>query len=241
MTTVNRSQTSHADRIGQLESWHFWFTGRDQLVRNLLRRYGATSPVLDVGCGTARFVNQLNSQGWSAVALDVVAPTEADGNAVIGDATALPMRSSSVATVLARDVLEHVDDGQLVSEIHRVLCPGGILVALVPAWPSLWSTRDVDAGHLRRYTRRTLRRVLTDGGFTIQEMRGYQFALLPLAAASRLAERRGGRKSAAHENNPSPLVNRVLTKVNSVEASFANSALLRPPTGTSLAVVAVRS
>ena len=88
-----------------------------------------------------------------------------------------------MGTVLARDVLEHVDDDAALGECPRALRPGGLLVVLVPAWPALWSDRDVRAGHLRRYRRRGLRKLVESAGFTVAELRGYQFVLLPAIAS----------------------------------------------------------
>ena len=40
------------------------------------------------------------------------------------------------------------------SELARVLRPGGRLLASVPAYQWAWSDHDVRAGHHRRYTQR---------------------------------------------------------------------------------------
>ena len=234
--------TATHDRLAGLEDWHFWFVGRDDLVANLLDRFRAGDPVVDAGCGTGAFADRLAGTGRTVVALDRhLGPTGA-GTAprVSGDVEGLPLRSGAAGCVVARDVLEHVDDRAALAEYRRVLRPGGLLIALVPAWPSLWSERDVQAGHLRRYTRRTLSAALGGAGFRLLELRGYQFALLPVAAASRLAARRRGSTQLRAEERPPMLVNRVLAGVNRAEAAMARAAWLRPPTGSTLAAVAVR-
>ena len=51
------------------------------------------------------------------------------------------------------DVIEHIrDDDEFVKNIASIIKPGGILVATVPAHQWLWSQKDVDAGHFRRYS-----------------------------------------------------------------------------------------
>lgn len=224
--------------IRQLEDWHFWFVSRDRLVRALLSRHQSMEPILDVGCGTGRFARGIEEQGNRVIAIDMHAPSEAVSNAVRASATELPLRSGSVGTVMARDVMEHVDDVRLLDEAHRVLVDGGLLIILVPAWPSMWSGRDENAGHLRRYTRRGLVRLVASRRFTIVEVRGYQFLLLPLMMISRVAERITGRSASDREQAPGSLGNRLLGAVNAWEVSWARRAWPRPPHGTSLVIVA---
>lgn len=233
--------TTTAERLAGLEQSHFWFAGRDDLVANLLGRFRAPGPVLDLGCGTGSFAGRLRRLGFPIVALDHelhLGPAPAGVAGVAGDAVELPVRDASAGTVLLRDVLEHVDDGAALAECRRVLRRGGLLVALVPAWPALWSCRDERAGHRRRYTRSMLTGRLAGNGFDVVEVRGYQFALLPVLAASRAAARRRGVAQLDREERPPAAVNSVLTRINRAEAALARTRWLRPPTGSTLAVVA---
>ena len=73
---------------------------------------------------------------------------------------------------VAFNVLEHiVDDVGAARAMGRLVRPGGAVVLLVPAFPSAMSTFDIAVGHVRRYTRRTLRRTLTDAGLEIETIR----------------------------------------------------------------------
>jgi SAM-dependent methyltransferase len=232
---------SHS-RVAGLEDDHFWFAGRDRLVHELLQRHGLGSPVLDLGAGTGSFAATLAGDGTQVVALDHEVPERhADsGWAVVGDAERLALADASVRTVLARDVLEHVDDALALGECRRVLAPGGLLVVLVPGWPSLWSDRDVRAGHLRRYRRGELRAALAGAGFDVVELRGYQFFALPLLAASRLASRVLGAQVIDREESPGRWVNGALRALNSGEARLARWRAPIPPTGSTLLAVARR-
>lgn len=63
--------------------------------------------------------------------------------------TGLP--PDSVDAVFASHILEHVDDRKAMAEIHRILRPGGRLVAMVPiieAWDTTYEDPDIstDAG-----------------------------------------------------------------------------------------------
>jgi len=67
-------------------------------------------------------------------------------------------------SIVYLDVLEHIEDdtGEL-GEAARRLRPGGVLVVLAPAHPSLFSPFDASIGHHRRYTRSTLAAVAPAG------------------------------------------------------------------------------
>lgn len=60
-------------------------------------------------------------------------------------------------SILYIDVLEHIEDDQ--AELARaieLLEPGGVLIALVPAYQWLFTPFDRAIGHYRRYTKRSL-------------------------------------------------------------------------------------
>lgn len=70
------------------------------------------------------------------------------------------------------NVLEHIedDDGAL-TELGRLLRPGGRLVLWVPAFSLLYSDFDRKIGHYRRYRRSGLRTQLSKAGYQVREVR----------------------------------------------------------------------
>jgi SAM-dependent methyltransferase len=242
VTDRDAAGTSH-QLLASMEAWHFWFHGRDLLVRTLLRRWVADEGglMLDVGSGTGWFAARLAESGRDVIALDRQVDSDTESTpAIEGDVEFLPLASDSLRVVLARDVLEHVDDARALLECHRVLQPGGILIVLVPGWPSLWSDRDIRAGHLRRYRRAQLRDVLERSGFGVLDLRGYQFLLLPVILVSRAITRRRGEAQLISEESPSRTVNRIFRFLNSIEARAAAYPRLRLPTGSTLVAVCER-
>ncbi len=232
-----------SSRLASMEGDHFWFAGRDRLVRHLLDRHPVDPDglVVDLGSGTGRFARRLAADGRTVLAVDPAPGSDGPpGATVAADGERLPLADGSVAAVLARDVLEHLDDAAALGECARVLRPGGLLVVLVPAWPSLWSDRDQRAGHLRRYRSGGLLALVESAGFTVLEQRGYQFLLLPAIAANRLASSRWGPRVVDREETPPAWLNRLLTSVNTWEAGLARRRWTRPPTGSTLVVVARR-
>lgn len=71
-------------------------------------------------------------------------------------------------TVFALNVLEHVPDHeQSIRNCYKLLKPGGNLVILVPAFQTLFNKFDVALEHQRRYTPKTLKKVMTIPGFKL--------------------------------------------------------------------------
>ena len=246
-STAGGYDTELLRRLSRMERDHFWFVGRRELVRRLLGRHlgRPQTPVLDLGCGTGSMVRELRRMGRPVVGIDMLPDgigalkaAVPDAMVVQADGGLLPVADLSLEAVLALDVIEHVDDRRVLLEIHRALRSGGLLVLMVPALPRLWSARDVAGGHARRYTRRGLVRLLAETGFEVQEMRYYQFFLLPLVIASRALGRVVAR-AGDWEETPPRLLNSVLAAVNIAEVRLGD--LVGWPVGSSLAAVCRRA
>jgi SAM-dependent methyltransferase len=75
-------------------------------------------------------------------------------------------------SVICFNVLEHVeDDAAALRAFAERLVPGGRVFLLVPAHPRLYGGFDRAAGHLRRYSKRPLERLLTTAGFEVETLR----------------------------------------------------------------------
>jgi hypothetical protein len=55
--------------------------------------------------------------------------------------------------------------------IHQKLKPGGTFLIYVPAFACLWTSLDEKVCHHRRYTKKTLRRLIEQEGFVIEDAR----------------------------------------------------------------------
>lgn len=166
---------------------------RAGLVR-LARRHVVGRRVLDLRCLTGRLAVELASKGHEVRALDAFAGAVAMTNAHARQQGVAPLASpwnlqglpervgrGGYDTVLCLDVLNHVqDDRQTLTEIAEVLADGGRLILAVPAFPRLLGPRDRTLGHLRRYTRAQLRRLLSEQGLVVEVMRYWNFLALPV-------------------------------------------------------------
>jgi ubiquinone/menaquinone biosynthesis C-methylase UbiE len=79
--------------------------------------------------------------------------------------------TSNHSAVVSYNVLEHIQDhvGALRS-MARLVKPGGAIVLIVPAFQFALGPADVATGHVRRYTKRTMRAALTEAGLTVEKM-----------------------------------------------------------------------
>ena len=138
----------------------------------------AGDTVLDLGCGAGRHTFEALKRGAHVVAADLnlevlaavaemVGAMDAQGEippdtsfvALQADALGLPFRSGAFDRVIASEVLEHIPrDEAAMSEITRVLKPGGRAAVTVPRWwPErvCWALSDEyhrsAGGHVRIY------------------------------------------------------------------------------------------
>jgi hypothetical protein len=73
--------------------------------------------------------------------------------------------------LVSYNVLEHIEDhvGALRSMANLVK-PGAALVLIVPAFPIAMGKVDIATGHVRRYTKKTMRAALTEAGLQIEQL-----------------------------------------------------------------------
>lgn len=171
--------TAEFERMSELEARHWWYRGRRSLVRHALDRWApARRPlqVLDVACatgGSARFLSDYGTIRGIDISEETIRLCSRAGvpSIVRANALALPFAERSFDVVLALDAFEHFEDDLLaMREVHRVLRPGGLLVATVPAFMALWSPHDEAYHHVRRYRRQELRSRLQSAGFRAERV-----------------------------------------------------------------------
>ncbi|GAB2717873.1 class I SAM-dependent methyltransferase [Nocardia thraciensis] len=149
------------------------------------------SRVIDVGCGQGRHSFEAYRRGADIVAFDQnasdladvklmfgamveagEAPNCAKAEAVQGDALAMPYEDGEFDVVVASEILEHIpDDDRAITELVRVLKPGGALAVTVPRWlPEriCWLLSDEyhanEGGHVRIYRADELRAKISGRG-----------------------------------------------------------------------------
>jgi 2-polyprenyl-3-methyl-5-hydroxy-6-metoxy-1,4-benzoquinol methylase len=146
--------------------------------------------VLDVGCGVGSFSALLAAASHRVTCVDVseknieaVRRRHPDLQSVCADATTLPFAADTFDAAVFMEVLEHVeDDRAALSEIGRVVRPGGLLILSVPnlAAPApLLERLPLRSVHAREgpehhvrdgYSADELSRLLAESGFRVETM-----------------------------------------------------------------------
>jgi SAM-dependent methyltransferase len=85
-----------------------------------------------------------------------------------------------VDIVISSMVLEHLPEDVIqryFEKCKQVLNPNGVVVTLVPGSPEHWGIEDEIAGHLRRYSRESLRHISNDRDLTTRHIAGLTYPL----------------------------------------------------------------
>jgi ubiquinone/menaquinone biosynthesis C-methylase UbiE len=150
--------------------------------RFLLSEVRPGDRALDLGCGDGRFTAALAEAGTSAVGADVAEAALARARSrspefdfvLIPIDGPLPFEDNAFELVWSSEVIEHVaDTARWLSEVSRVLAPGGRLLLTTPAHSRLRvllqgvePVSEPLGDHLHLYTLASLRGVLADFGFS---------------------------------------------------------------------------
>ena len=163
-------------------------------VRGLERAQRA----LDLGCGDGRLTRELDAAETVAADVSDVALARAAARVPaarlvpLDPDAPLPLEDGSFDLVLCAETVEHVRDVQLLlSEVRRVLRPGGRLAVTTPAHGRATALRAAIGGferafpplspHLRFLSRRSLADLLDGVGFDVVTMRRRRGTLLAVA------------------------------------------------------------
>jgi SAM-dependent methyltransferase len=164
---------------------------RKSLLRQALRDIPTGASVLDAGCGVGQFSIFINELGFNVVGVDV------STNAInlaherypylhfqpVAIENGLPFQDETFAAAWFSEVLEHLfDTHQALSELNRVLQPGGMLVLTTPYHGIVKNLIIAIKGfdrhynpyisHIRFFSRRSLTNCLERAGFEVRRWSG---------------------------------------------------------------------
>jgi len=236
--------------MAEVENSHFWFVGREKICLSLINSIMHNSPgrILDYGCGTGRLLqrlqeiykkNEIYGADISDKALDYC---QRRGTSNVFNLKKVAPWANYFDLVICLDVLEHVrNDVDLLIRIRQLLRNGGRLLITVPAYEFLWSGEDYVSKHIRRYTRRMLRRKLAQAGFRTSKISYFNtFLFLPLVFV--LLSKRIFRPTTMYTSDIQDINsfgNKVLAKIFASEEWFLKYVSF--PFGASIVALAVLS
>lgn len=233
----------------QIEDNYWWFVGMREITAVMLDSEvkNLSNPrVLDAGCGTGRMLGWLKrySNGGDICGIDSsrealnFSRLRGHKKLVQGDISNLPFPSDSFHLITCFDVLPHISfDNELtvLSELHRVLVPGGQLYIRVPANQWLWSGHDKALGIRHRYSLQELKNKLLQTGFIVSRSTYVNTLLFPIAVAIRLYKKLNFCSTSDVRPMPKALawLNHLLITVLKIEAWYLKKPWRRFPFGLS--------
>jgi len=142
---------------------------------------GAAANILEIGSNTGAFLNYLKTRGFKAVGLEPnknaadYAAQKFCHSLINSDLKSAEFNDSEFDAAIMLHVIEHLKNPNIeLSEIRRILRPGGLLVIETPSFDSLifkilkHRERSIRCkGHLFFFTPETLKKLLIKNGFEI--------------------------------------------------------------------------
>jgi SAM-dependent methyltransferase len=184
MAEIERGEVSPVTRI-------FWNLIQEDILRKAFEISSKDDFVLDVGCGTGRYLIALSKGERRCCGIDPlrdVSLTEARKRAVeervdvfLGQGVGefLPFESGVFDVILSISTLQHVGDQYMtLCEIRRVLKDKGLLLVFVPTVKNIGTLfREVETPcyFTMRFDIRGFEKILGNGGFRILDMKGCGF------------------------------------------------------------------
>jgi SAM-dependent methyltransferase len=202
----------------ELEDHHWWYRGRRRIIAQLIDSLSLEpgARILDAGCGSGRNMVDLEHLG-TITGVEIAdasverARARGVGEVIQCSVTSLPFADDYFDLVVCLDVIEHIaDERGALTELQRVVRPGGGLLVTVPAYQWLWSEHDEINHHQRRYTRSRLSRAAADAGWETVRATYFNALLLPIAMPYRLIARR------AHVEGPSSDLQQMPERLNAM-------------------------
>lgn len=237
------------DILRTVEDRHWWYGVLRSLVTDALRkRLPNGAKVLDAGCGTGGMIERLSAFEVHGIDASAAAVKHCLDRGLVrvrvATLHALPFPDECFDAVLSLDVLYHTDveESRAVSEMRRVLKPGGLLICNLPAFDCLRGAHDVAVCGVRRYEASQVRRRLQGLGVRIERMHYWNVWLfLPLLLWRRWGRgkmKKGDADVTSDLALPPAWLNRVLLLITTLDARACRG--WHVPFGSSLFVLARR-
>lgn len=236
---------NYFEGLAKNEAGHYWFESRNRILQWALGKYfPRMQSFLEIGCGTGfvlagigqRFpLARLSGSEIFREGLAYAAKRLPTAELFQMDARRIPF-AEEFDVAGAFDVLEHIEEDEAVlGQMHDAVKPGGGIILTVPQHPALWSGVDEYSCHKRRYTRSELIGKVRKAGFEPIHTTSFVTILLPAMAVLRYRKRRY-----TEDFDPDagftvrPMVNTVLTAVQSVERQLIQMGISLPAGGSLL-------
>lgn len=174
---------------------NFWMQWRFEVVKRFQHLLPTKDePTIEIGCGSGVFRQQLETElGYTVDGCDlnlnaIKMAKKGNGRLMIYDVfDENPALLSKYATAFIMDVVEHIeDDVAFLRAAVKHVRPGGIVVVNVPANMFLYSQFDVVAGHVRRHSKETMKKLLQNAGLEPLIITNWAGTMVPILMARKV-------------------------------------------------------
>lgn len=229
-----------------LYAHHWWWRARERIFHKLLKPITSkASPnffVLDVGCGDGWFLDSLpkNIRKLGAeIDPSLVSRSKIlSGEILIGDLVVLEKYAGQVDLLCLFDVVEHIeDDLAFLKQARLLLKPTGKLIISVPALNSIWTNHDDLNHHKRRYSKKSLRRLISESNFSIDNVEYSFYTAAILKIFVRIYEKLFQPELNAPTAIPNKIINGFLSWLSYAEFSLVKRLPISFPFGSSLIAI----
>ncbi len=205
------------DFLYRIEATHFWFSGRNKIIKSFLSRFtnnNKTLDLLEVGCGNGYVLSALGEFKFRLTGIDIyrraidLAKKRTDAKLIKSDFRKLsPKKKYDIICFF--DVIEHIkSDTGFLKKANALLSKNGKLFVTVPAHDYLWTEIDKKSGHKRRYTKKILINKLEASGFNPKNLSYFGLInFLPQFVARKINNPKTLTKAL---ESPQPIINKLL-------------------------------
>lgn len=214
---------------------HWWFKSRKIILRSIIKKHFSKSiKILDYGCGAGNNLQMLSSFG-EVYAYDnnneitkILKNFFCNNNKIIF-IKSINKYKNFFDLIIATDVIEHIqDDSRAIKILSYLLKKKGKLILTVPAYNFLFSSKDKDLHHKRRYTKKSLNLILGNK-FKNKIFTYYNFFLSPILIFGILYFKFFNIKFINKvEITPGNFINNFFLKIFSFERFFINNNIKFP-------------
>jgi len=176
------------DNCFQIEDNSFWFNHRNRAIIELVKKFTANKTFFDIGGGNGFVAKGLEQNGIETILVEpgltgaLNAQRRGVTNIICSTFEDIELKKDVIESAGLFDVVEHIEkDVEFLANIGSYFQKDGCIFITVPAYNTLWSKRDDEAGHYRRYTLERMSETLKKAGFEV-EYQTYIFSILPFPA-----------------------------------------------------------
>ncbi len=174
--------SANASRTSLARMYDFLRRHNLRWKRALVSRFQIKGSLLDVGCGTGEFLEEMRCAGWQVYGLERDAGASAWArehlklNVVTGSLQEWPLPVSSVEVITLWHVLEHLyHPREALAILYRHLAKNGVVIVAVPNIAGLeariyrqnWIALDTPR-HVNHFSLGTLARCAASAGFALR-------------------------------------------------------------------------